>query len=120
MRIINFVKHNKEKPVGFRGSRKEIASFDIEFKSLECVLTWTGWSIRKLKDESLALQAPLKCFSSTESREPAIKIDKLPSPLFLKLLRSQIKTQYGIEIPEPEPKKSANPPDKRRGSAVGS
>lgn len=116
MRIINFKKHEKEKPVGFRNTRLEVASFDIEFKSLECVLTWTGWSVRRLKDGSLALQAPLKCRASSESSEPAVKIDKLPAPLFLKLLRHQIKTQHGIEIPEPPlKKKSANAPNKRSG-----
>ena len=113
MKIVNFKKHEKEKAVGFRNSRIEIATFDLEFEALECVLTWAGWSIRKLKKGGLALQAPLKCFSSTESREPSVKIDKLPTPLFLKLLRTWIKADYGIEIPDPPSLKSADTPSKR-------
>ena len=104
MRIVNFRKHPEEKAVGFKGSRKELATFDLEFTSLECVITWTGWSIRRLQDQTLALQAPLKCFASTESREPVVKIDKIPASLFLRLLRHQIKAKYEIEIPEPTPR----------------
>jgi hypothetical protein len=106
MKIVNFKKYQ---PAKIRGKRKditELAVFEIEFAMMDgSVLTWGGWSVRKLKEGNPFLQAPLIYHPSTNKLSPVLVLSKFPIPLFLKLLRHKIKDSYGIEIPDPKPLK---------------
>lgn len=103
MKIVNFVQHPKPILVGYKKSWKEVATFNIEIPVSGATLTWTGWTIRQVDELPLFLQAPLLYKPSIRKIEPVIKISGIPPSLFLRMIRSQIKSKYGIEIPEPAP-----------------